>query len=311
MAGETTQADNATAVQEEEFDADFEAGFKGAGVGTTETPAPDASTQQQATQAAASTDGTTAAAAAPTATPAPAPAAKVEVDAQELEALRQRAAAADSSQEQLAGMQKKFDQAFGQIGSLKQAIDKLRTDTPAGEKVQVSAEDFKELVEAYPDIGRMTVESLNKVLAKVRGTGGADPEAIDRLVSERVQAARTEINGQVTDAVLNGIIPRWREAVNTPAFEEWLKAQQAQVQQLAESDDLGDAATMLRLYRRHTERPAATPAPAPAPGNGQGKPNPRARQLAAAVPQRGDGAPAPATANEDDDFDAGFKEGKV
>jgi hypothetical protein len=308
MAGETTQAD-ATATQEDEFEADFEAGFDGAGVGTTETPKPDTAAQP-GTEAATGTQATTQPAAAPTATPAPAAAAKVEVDAAELEALRQRAAAADAAGEQIVGMQKKFDQAFGQIGSLKQAIDKLRTDTPAGEKVQVSEEDFKELRAAYPDIGQMTMDSLNRVLAKVRGTGGADPEAIDRLVSERVQVARNEINGQVTDAVLNGIVPRWRQAVNTPAFDTWLKSQPAEVQALAESDDLGDAATMLRRYRRHIDAPVTSPAPPPNAGNG--KPNPRQRALAAAVAQRGDGSPpAAAPATDDDDFASGFKEGKV
>jgi hypothetical protein len=296
MSGETQAADG-TAVQEDEFDAEFEAGFANAGKGTTETPAPaDEKTPDQATPEITPEP--------PAATPAPQAGPKrVEIDEAELQALRQRA---DSAQE-TAAFQKKFDQAFGQIGSLKQAIDKLRTETPAGEKVEISETDFKDLSEAYPEIGKLTAQGLNKVLGKFKGTGGADPEAIDKMVTERVAAARSEINGQVTDAVLNGIVPRWRQQVNTPAFDAWLKGQQAEVQGLAESDDLGDAATMLRLYRRHIERPAATPAPTPAPNRGAT----RQRQIAAAVTTRGDGAAPAASPAEDDDFAAGFKSGKV
>jgi hypothetical protein len=61
----------------------------------------------------------------------------------------------------------------------------------------------------------------------------------------------------VTDAALNAIVPRWRQQVNTPAFDTWLKAQPADVQALAESDDLGDAASMLRRYRHIWSAPAS------------------------------------------------------
>lgn len=318
MAGETTQADaTATQVAEQE-DADFEAGFDHAGTGSTETPNPDAGTTEQAAKDAE--DAALAASlrpsgppAAPAATPAAPGPKKVEVDEAELQALRTRAAGS----EDFASFQQKFDKAFGQIGSLKQAIDKLRTETPAGEKVEVSEADFKELVDAYPEIGKLTAQGLNKAMAKVRGTGGADPEAIDKMVTERVAAARTEIatevTGRVTDAVLNGIVPRWRDQVKTPAFDAWFKAQPLDVQALGASDDLGDAAVMLRLYRRHTERPAPTPAPSagPAAPAQAGRGNTRQRQIAAAVSTRGDGAASTSAPAQDDDFDSGFKTGRA
>jgi hypothetical protein len=238
----------------------------------------------------------------------------VEVDEAELESLRKRAAAADGANEQIVAMNAKFDKAFGQIGSLKQVVEKLRTETPAGESVEISEADFKELADAYPEIGKLTAQGLNKVLGKFKGTGGADPEAVDKIVNERLAAARTEmakeLATQVTDATLNGILPRWREKVKSPEFGAWMKAQPPEVQALAESSDLGDAADMLRRYRRALEKPA--PPPAPAAPAAQARGNVRQRQIAAAVPVKGDGAAAPAAAHtEDDDFNAGFQAGKV
>jgi DNA uptake protein ComE-like DNA-binding protein len=323
MAGETQSVDDAAVnaqVEEQDLDADFDAGFAGAATGTTETPTPEGSEELEdkppevpasATPAATETPPVQ-----PTATPAPAPGPKkVEVDESELLQLRQRAAAADTSLEQITAMNQKFDKAFGQIGSLKQVVEKLRTETPAGEAVEINEADFKELAEAYPEIGKLTAQGLNKVLGKFKGTGGADPEAIDKMVTERVQAARTEITtevtAQVTDVTLNGILPKWRQKVNTPEFAEWKKAQPPEVQALAESSDVSDAADMLRRFRRHLERPAPTPAPSAAPA-APAKGNVRQRQIAAAVTVRGDGAPSSsAPVTDDDDFDSGFKAGKV
>lgn len=308
MAGEQQTAD-ATAIIEEDTDADFEAGFADAGTGTTETPAD------------ASEEGAALAAADPAASPAsattPAPPAalaapkKVEIDEAELAALRQRAG------DQTAAYQQAFDKAFGQIGSLRQAIDKLKAETPAGEKVEIDEADFKELAETYPELAKFTLQGLNKALLKFKGTGGADSEAVDKIVTEKLQAARTEISAQVTtqvtDSVLNGIVPRWREQVNKPAFTAWIAAQPEDVKALAQSEDIGDAAEMLRMFRDHQRKPPASPAPAaPAAPAAAPKPHPRQRQIAAAVAPRGDGAPAPAAAaTEDDDFNAGFKAGKV
>lgn len=315
MAGEQQTAD-ATAIIEEDTDADFEAGFADAGTGTTETPAD--TSEEGAAAAPAPAAAAPAAAPAPAATPAPpaAPAApkKVEIDEAELAALRSKAA---NSDEQIAGIQRNFDKVFGQVGNLKQVVDKLKAETPAGEKVEIDEADFKELAETYPELAKFTLQGLNKALAKMRGTAGADSEAVDRIVTEKLQAARTEISAQVTtqvtDSVLNGIVPRWREQVNKPAFTAWIAAQPEDVKALAQSEDIGDAAEMLRMFRDHQRKPPASPAPAaPAPPAAAPKPHPRQRQIAAAVAPRGDGAPAPAAAaTEDDDFNAGFKAGKV
>lgn len=316
MAGETETVDQTTEqnpAQIEEGNADFEAGFTAQRLGSTETPNPTDALEEPGKENAKPTEQQPQATTTPpvqtTETP-PAQGKKVEIDEAELAALRARAEAPGEN-ETFAAFQKKFDQAFGQIGSLKQAIDKLRTETPAGEKVEISEEDFKDLVEAYPEIGKLTAQGLNKVLGKFKGTGGTDPEAIDRVVNERVAAARTEITKEVTqtvtDATLNGILPKWREKVKTAEFDTWFNAQPQDVQDLQKSDDLGDAALMLRKFRRHLERPTPTAAPTPAPKNT----NTRQQRLAAGVPVKGDGsAPAPSN-TEDDGFETGFQSGKA
>jgi len=277
MSGETQDAD----IGSDETDADFEAGLAGT---VTETPPPKAEGEDTGTK----TDE---------ATPAPTPAPEiVNLTKDQFERL---SAAADRLNELETTVRKQFDTAFGGMGALKQMVQKLQTETPAGQPLELSEDDFQELREEYPELADHTVAGLRKIFGRFKGTGTAfDAETFDKKVNERVSAAVSEARRETLEVMF----PDWEQEVRTEAFGNWLNGQPDDVKALAASDKVTDAARMLRLYdkaKAAPKAPAATPSPTPAPNRAF------TRTTAAAVPPRGDGGHPPGP-SEDDDFTAGL-----
>lgn len=284
MAGE---AETTAPEDIEENDDDFNAGFAPEAPQPTETPAAaDEATQQPEATAEAS--------------PPPPPEPKyVQITEDDWQALQQRAAKVD---EISATFGKRLDQAFGKVGGIERVISEMQTKTPEGEAVQVTDEDFADLKNEYPELAALHISGLNKVLSKLKGTGGANPEAIEKIVTERVTAATAAIRTELVNATLDAVVDgEWLKEVNSPAFDDWIKTQPNDVKALAESDSLNDAKRMLRLYKQAKDTPPAPLPPVP-------KNTTRARQIAAAVTPKGDGGHPPGP-TEDDEFNAGFKSG--
>lgn len=293
--------------EQDDSDADFAAGFAGTGddKGTATPPEslPDAGAPvvDAASASTTSTEQQT-----PAATPAPSPEPKmVSVSEDELNQLRQQAQQGTGSVEQFADFSKKFDKIFGQVGALKQVVDKLRTETPAGETPQVTEEDFKELAAEYPELAKMQLTALNNVLKRFKGSSAVDPDVVEKTVAGRM----AQVAEEMRETALNAVLPDWRTEVNKPEFQEWMTAQKPEIQALAASDKVSDAQRMLRLYDRHQSAPKTPAPPAPKPPAPPAPTvSPKQRQIAAAVTPRGDGAPTGAAA-EEDEFEAGFKTG--
>jgi len=262
--------DNSTpSVDEHEHDEDFAAGFSGDA--TTETPV---EPQQKEPEA-----------------PAPEYVQLTKSDFEKLMATANRMETFDGT------VTKKFDTAFGQMGAMRQLIDSLKARTPDGEPVQVGADDFKELSEEYPELGELTLKGLNRVLGKVRGTG-ADPQAIDKIVGERLQS----VESKIVDSALQAVFPGWDDEIKTPQFGAWLQQQAPETQALGDSTRIADAAKLLRMY----EKSKVAPPMQPTTTQQSNQATTSRRQLAAAVPPKGDGGIASSASSDDDDFSAGF-----
>lgn len=186
---------------------------------------------------------------------------------------------------------RKFDTAFGQLGGMKQALERIQSATPSGQKVEVTEADFSELRAEFPELAELQLKGLKNVFARLQGTGSnAAPVDVDALVSSKVKAVLYERDIES----LEDVLPKWQEQVKTPVFSEWIGKQADEIKALAASDSPRDAGKLLRLYR---DRPAA-PAPKPEIST-------RQRQLeAAAAPNTARGTIA--QAEEDDDFETGF-----
>jgi hypothetical protein len=196
------------------------------------------------------------------------------------------------------------DQAFGKIGGLERAFAQIQQATPQGAAVEISAEDFTELKEQYPELAELTLKGLNKAMGKLKGTGGnVDPKVFEEKAGEIRSTVRDEVTDMTLDAILDG---DWQQEVRSPKFAEWMNAQTPEVKALAASDKLRDAARLMRLFKVHRDTPAPVPTPAPSPAPTPAPtPSPRQQRTTAAVPPRGDGGHPPAP-SEEDDFNAGF-----
>lgn len=274
MSGETQDAD----IGSEEQDSDFDSGFAGA---ATETPLDQGQGGESDPK--------------PT-EPTPAATSTPEIVNLTREQFERLNTAADKLAELETTVRKQFDTAFGGMGALKQKLERLQTETPAGQPLELSEDDFQELREEYPELADHTVAGLRKIFGRFKGTGSAfDAETFDKKVNERVSAAVSEARRETLEVMF----PDWEQEVRTEAFGNWLNGQPDDVKALAASDKVTDAARMLRLYDKAKVAPPPARTQTPAPNRAF------ARTTAAAVPPRGDGGHPPGP-SEDDDFEAGF-----
>lgn len=201
-------------------------------------------------------------------------------------------------QEMQAQTSQKLDKAFGQLGGMKQVLERLQEQTKAGQPVEVTEDDVSDLRGEFPEIADLTLKALQKVAGKFKGTG--DSPDIERIVTERVSKVQSDLIDSRLDEVVDG---DWKAEVATPQFQDWLGKQAADVKALSESSSVRDAARMLRIYASAKNQPAPAKEPAPEPVSA------RQRQLAAAVNPKSAGA-KPSVTSEEDEFDAGFKTGR-
>lgn len=154
----------------------------------------------------------------------------------------------------------------GHIGGLKTSQQALQTameqartsatkadvEAPTKGQVAAAAEDpakWKELKKDFPEWAEATEELLGSRLAALQTPkGGIDPAELDKLVNERLQQVTGPLREEIIDSALDAVLPGWKDEVKTAKFGQWLQAQSKEVQDLAASPKVGDAAKMLRLY---------------------------------------------------------------
>ena len=124
---------------------------------------------------------------------------------------------------------------------IQQAVDKMRSQTPAGVSVEFSDEDFAELAADFPDIAKSTRASLEKIFKKanVRGGGDAKPIALDESAVAKV--LDTILAGREKQA-FEEAHPAWKDIVGAVdvkagekppennSFRQWLAAQPPEYQ---------------------------------------------------------------------------------
>lgn len=216
--------------------------------------------------------------------------------------------------------------AFGKMGGLERTLADLQAKTPAGQTLEVTAEDFEEMKADFPDIVDFTVKGLNRALSKANAKGTApDPAAlqktVDDRVSERLSAELPKQKQEMILDVMDTIREDWREIVLSSDYTTWLKTQSAEYQ--AEVADSWKPNTVIksiekfeaaktaakaaedssRLVTNPTPKVPVKPAPAPATRRGR---------TAAAVAPKSAGSATPATVTtEDDAFNEAYQSGRV
>jgi hypothetical protein len=286
----TEEHNDAVEIQD---DSDFEAGFSGTEVAATETPAnTEAQTsQEQQTAPNDKPQEEQTNAGQQSATPD-----TVSITREQFERLTKSA-------EMVESLTKQQDRVNGTLGSLKQALDRLQQETPSGQQVEVSEADFEDLAKEFPDLAGLTIKGLNKVLGKMRGTGGqsVDPKQIESVVQERITQGINQVVGRQIEQVLGDRHPDWKDLRDQkPAdYQEWLQSlPEADRANYLNSDDPYFVAKKLDGFKAFRAKRAEQKAP-------QAK-STRKEIIQAAVAPRGTGGQPPAKTG-DDDFESGFK----
>lgn len=274
-------------------DDDFSAGFNDEIQGLTETP--DSANGNQDNQAAEE---------------AAKPTDKVDepeyarITAQELNELKAKAAAIDEIRAEYG---KKFDSAFGTIGNLKQLIERVQSSTQSGQQINVTEEDFEELVkEGYPDLAQMNAAALNRILAKAKLTGSAEPginpEKVGEIFQERFgsesaklrQSLSEQIRAELAQEAIEEMHPDFTSVVNSQEFKDWTAANKVNEQKdrkgvlFAESMDARFVGKVISDFKASQKQTAT-----------------RQSRIAAAVQPRGVGGHAGGS-TENDEFLNGF-----
>lgn len=202
--------------------------------------------------------------------------------------------------------------AFGKIGGIERILKTLQETTPLGQPIEVSADDFEELREEFPETAKKLAPALTRILKKVRGTGTAVPPQIDEnALIERASKIADEIaDRRVSVRLLTRDHKDWREVAgdegsNTP-FRQWVKKQGPEVEKAVFSSwDPDLLSEKLTTFKKEQEKAA------------KGKtitttaqPNARAQRLAEAVQPRGSvKPPAPKAKTAEEQFEEGFNSG--
>jgi hypothetical protein len=211
-----------------------------------------------------------------------------------------------------AGFEAQLSKAFGTIGNMQQIVNKLQSQTPSGEKVEVPKVAFAKLRESFPEVADLLEGDMAEALKGLRGTGpeNAPGPVVDQ---EAINAAAKSITTQLQIEALEDNHPNWRAIVgvddegkhdpNNP-FRKWLAAQPAEYQtKINETHSaivISNAIGKFQASTKAAETPSAQPAPKVAA---------RKDRIQAAVQPKGDGGQPPPPKTADDDFAEGFRTG--
>ena len=222
-----------------------------------------------------------------------------------------RAAAVD---ELKAGLDKKVDTAFGKIGEINRLIASLQQSTPAGEAISLNDDDLAELSSEFPEIAAMTAKGLNRVLSRLKGTGGTSPD-IESIVQQRLapvmEALPTRVEAMVSEKLLAKEHGDWRAIVGKPdektEYRAWLSTQPAEYQQTV-SETYDSVVIGESLTRFKAEQAKAQAAAEEARKKAEAANQRKSRFEAAATP-RGMPGNTPLESDETAGFRAAFSSG--
>lgn len=213
-----------------------------------------------------------------------------------------------------AGFEAQLSKAFGTIGNMQQIVNQLKSQTPAGEKVEVPKVAFAKLRESFPEVADLLETDMTEALKGIRGTGpeNAPGPVVDQ---EAIQTAAKTIATQIQIEALEDNHPTWREIVGTVdsegkhdpnnEFRKWLVTQPVEYQ--TKINGTNSAAVISNAIDKFqaSKSPATPSAPAaPTP-----KEAARKSRIESAVQPKGDGGQPPPAKTADDDFQQGFQSG--
>ncbi len=177
-----------------------------------------------------------------------------------------------------------------------QAATKAVTDAPTQGEVKeamASPAEWAALKADYPEWATATEKLLDSRMPKF------DAKAFEEGIKREMVGQTAAVRQEIINASLDAVFPGWVDEVRSDGFKKWADGQTDAVKSLIASNNVGDAARMLKLYDASKQSPAQ-PAPAPKPETST-----REKRIAAAVTPRGAGGHA-AGGSDLDDLESGY-----
>lgn len=104
---------------------------------------------------------------------------------------------------------------FGTLGSMKQAIDAMRSQQPTA-TAKYSKEGFKRLSAEFPEMAEMLAEDLSG-FSLPQQQAGLDISAVQNVINERIEVVKRD-----QETKLLGMVHKdWRHVVQEPEFQTW------------------------------------------------------------------------------------------
>ena len=145
----------------------------------------------------------------------------------------------------------------GQQTELKTLIDASKaaaaqvSNAPTQGEVKSAATnpaEWEELKKDYPEWATATEKFFES-----RQQPSFDARAFETQIAEQLKGVTAAVRSEIIDASLDAVFPGWKEDIKTEGFEKWSAAQSDAVKALSKSNNVGDAARMLRLYEKSKE----------------------------------------------------------
>lgn len=219
----------------------------------------------------------------------------VQVSRQDYEQFR---TSATKIQEVSAALEKLTGTTYGRIGGLERALKERQAETPAGQAITLTDEDFAEMTAEFPEFASMQRKTMERILSKLKGTGAPafDDAKLGELVHSRLSPEVQKIREESSMDLMDSLEPDWRTLVNSPEYQGWMAQQSQEYQkQIAETWKPAVLRQSISKFRTDTKPVTAKP------------PAPKGNRFATAVVPRGAGGHTPSSSTEEDDFNAALK----
>ena len=109
--------------------------------------------------------------------------------------------------------------------------------------------EWASLKTAYPDWATATEKFMDARLEQMKGQS-IDPAEIAKIVQEQVAGQNAAVRAEIINTSLDAVYPGWQDDVQSEQFGQWMQTQSAEVQAMATSSSVKDAAKMLALFQQ-------------------------------------------------------------
>ena len=204
--------------------------------------------------------------------------------------LRSKATAIDEIK---ADSQRKFDNLAGNIGGLKQVIERLQTRSG----MKLSPGQLKRTAAEFPELEAMLTEDLNEILSAPQ-QGSYSPEEIDQRAKALMDVELPKMAVALEKKLLRSYHRDWVDVLRSDDFKAWQLTippdENAKLMSSVDGEFIADKITEFKDAVK--AKAAVKPSPARSA---------RQTRIEAAIPAKGSGGHAPAPSDEDE-FNAGF-----